>query len=138
MFGLPGETIDQVIQTAALINSLPIHNVKIHNLHVLKNTPLAQDFGAGQFQPIEFEEYMERVKVFLQHLNPKVAVHRLAANATRSEELIAPKWTGDKMRTYQAMIDHLKETKSYQGQFYGKHTTNPLGSFDTLSLTDPH
>lgn len=117
MFGLPGETREQVIETAKRINDLPIQNVKLHNLHVLKNTPLADDYAQGLFQPIEKEEYFERCRLFLQHLSPRVAVHRLSALSTRGDELIAPQWTSRKMETYQQMVDYLKTTQSWQGQF---------------------
>ena len=36
MFGLPGETNEMIIETARKVNALPISNVKLHNLHVLK------------------------------------------------------------------------------------------------------
>jgi radical SAM protein (TIGR01212 family) len=118
MFGLPGETNEQVIEAAKLVNSLPIQNVKLHNLHVLKNTPLAEDFAKGEFQPIEKEAYFERCRLFLQHLSPEVAVHRLSALSTRGNELIAPQWTSRKMETYQGILNYLKTRESYQSQLW--------------------
>ena len=118
MFGLPGETDQQLIETAKLINSLPIDNVKLHNLHVLKNTPLADDYAAGNFMPLERKEYADRVTLFLQHLHPKVAVHRLAALATRNDELVAPDWVARKMEAYQNLIDHMRDKGAYQGQYF--------------------
>ncbi len=118
MFGLPGETDDHLIETARLINGLPIDNVKLHNLHVLKGTPLEEDFNSGAFQPIERTEYFRRSALFLQHLSPKIAVHRLAALSTRPEELIAPIWTGQKMRTYQGMLDYMADLGLFQGQLF--------------------
>lgn len=116
MFGLPGETDEDIIGTAEKCNSLPISNVKLHNLHVLKNTPLAEDFARGTFAPISQELYFERVLLFLQHLRPEIAVHRLAALASRFDELIAPAWTAKKMEIYQGLIDAMKARGVYQGQ----------------------
>ena len=90
MFGLQGETQTQVQQTALLLNTLPIHNVKLHNLHVLENTPLKEEYLEERFEPIEKREYFERCRIFLQHLKPDIAVHRLAALSNRPEELVAP------------------------------------------------
>lgn len=116
MFGLPGEGENQIRETAAICNSLPIDNVKLHNLHVLINTPLAEDYARGEFIPLTRDEYSERVMIFLQHLRNDIAVHRLSALASRSEELVAPAWTGKKMETYQSIIDYMNERSAYQGQ----------------------
>ena len=118
MFGLPGETDEQIIETAKLVNSLPIQNVKLHNLHVLKNTPLEEDYRAGAFEPISKELYFERCRLFLQHLSPEIAVHRLSALSKHAEELVAPEWTSRKMEMYQHMLDLMKNKNSWQGQLY--------------------
>lgn len=116
IFGNPGETESQMIETARLCNSLPITNVKLHNLHVLRNTPLEEMHARGEFAPIELNEYAERVRVFLEHLSPRIAVHRLAALSSRPEELVAPAWTGNKMGTHQALLEHLRARGSFQGK----------------------
>ncbi len=118
MFGLPGETNDQIIETAEIVNHLPITNVKLHNLHALKHTPLEEMYKQGSFIPIEREEYAQRVKLFLKHLSPKIAIHRLAALSSRWDELVAPKWTSDKMGTHQFIIDTIRTDHSYQSQCY--------------------
>lgn len=118
IFGNPNETDQRIIETAKICNDLPITNVKLHNLHVLKNTPLETMFHEGQFTPVEFEAYARRVELFLQHLNPRIAVQRLAAYASRWDELVAPEWTKDKMRTHQELIDFLRAHQSYQGQLF--------------------
>lgn len=116
IFGNPGETDEHIIQTAKIVNELPITNVKLHNLHVLTNTPLEEMYHRGEFTPIDRETYAHRVKLFLQHLAPHIALHRLAAFASRWEELIAPKWTSDKMGTHQFIIDYLREQQAHQSQ----------------------
>lgn len=115
MFGWPTENDKQIIETARLCNSLPISNVKLHNLHVLVKTPLEEMYRKGEFQPIDLELYSHRVGLFLSHLSPRIAVHRLAALSSRWEELVAPNWTRHKMKSYQAIIDHLNNQKMQQG-----------------------
>ncbi len=117
MFGLPNETNDEIIKTAKILNQLPINNVKLHNLHVLSNTPLETIYRQGDFQPCELDEYRDKVILFLQHLSPHIAVQRLAAVASRWDELVAPQWTKEKMRPSQTIEDRLKELNTYQGQF---------------------
>ncbi len=118
IFGSPGETDERIIKTAEIVNTLPITNVKLHNLHVLKNTPLEGMYHAGEFMPIDQLTYTRRVELFLQHLSPRFALHRLAAYSSRWDELVAPEWTKNKMGTHQAIIDHLRAQGSYQSQFF--------------------
>jgi len=115
MFGLPNETDEEIVETALKTNELGIDHVKLHNLHVLKDTPLEKDFFDGKFTPIERDDYARRVGLFLSHLDPNIYVHRLAALSSRSDELIAPDWTSRKMETHQFIIDRLKEFNYKQG-----------------------
>lgn len=115
IFGSPNESNEEIIQTAKICNDLPITNVKLHNMHVLKNTELEKWYHAGNFQPISLEDYSKKVQLFLSYLHPRIAVHRLAAYASRWEELVAPQWTADKMRPHQEIIDALRANKIYQG-----------------------
>ncbi|MEM7645521.1 MAG: TIGR01212 family radical SAM protein [Pseudomonadota bacterium] len=118
MFGWPGETLEDMRLTAKRCNELEVHNVKLHNLHVLKKTDLAKEFQSGHFKPIELEEYAEYVSEFLVHLSPEIAVHRLVATASRWDELVSPQWTRNKMQNYQYMVEHLQKKNLYQGQKY--------------------
>ncbi len=123
MFGLPNETDTDVIAAARECNELPIDNVKLHNLHVLKRTPLEEEFYAGSFIPTDKDTYFHRCMLFLQHLDPRIAVHRVAALSNKPGELVAPDWTGFKMRTYQDFLNFMKEHKASQGQLFGKAVT---------------
>lgn len=116
MFGLPNEKEKEIIETAKIINDLPITNVKLHNLHVLTKTPLELLYHRREFFPIDRETYARRVQLFIEHLAPHIYIHRLSAFASRWQELVAPKWTSDKMGTHQFLIDHLNAQGSYQGK----------------------
>ncbi len=115
IFGSPEESERQVIETARICNDLPITNVKLHNMHVLKNTELEKWHLAGTYAPIELPEYTHKVQLFLSHLHPRIAINRLTAYAPRWDELIAPKWTADKMGPHQAIVDFMRAEKIYQG-----------------------
>lgn len=119
MFGWPGESDEDAVKAAIECNKLKVNHIKLHNLHVLRNTPLAEDFEKHAFKPIEKAAYFQRSRLFLQNLNPNIAVHRLAALSNRPEELISPEWTGYKMRTYQEFLDYMGEMTAWQGQDFG-------------------
>jgi len=118
MFGLPNETDEDVVRAAEMCNQLPIQGVKLHHLHVLKNTPLEQMYESGEFSPVDFQTYAHRVQLFLEYLSPLIHIERLAAYSSRWDELIAPDWTKNKMMTHQHIIDLLRKNQSYQSRFY--------------------
>ncbi len=115
MFGNPQETPSEIVRAARACNELGVQNVKLHNLHVLKGTPLADLYHAGQFQPVSLEQYSERVGLFLAHLNPNIPVHRLTATSSRWEELIAPDWTRYHLKGYQFIIEDMQRLGLRQG-----------------------
>lgn len=121
IFGLPNESEQRIIDTALMINQLPITNVKLHNLHVLKNTPLEKLYHEGKFEPLELEPYAEKVILFLRHLNPDIALQRLAALCSRWDELVAPAWTAQKMQPIDYIENQMKERGVMQGDLYDPH-----------------
>lgn len=131
MFGLPGESEDQLMDTARTLTGLGVHGVKLHNLHVLKNTPLERLHREGRFHPIGLEDYARRVRIFLEHLSPRVAVHRLSAVASRWEDVIAPEWVKEKMRPMQAILGELERWDSWQGKHYRNEGFRPVERAET-------
>lgn len=123
IFGLPEEDEQQIVETAEIVNRLPIDNVKLHNLHVLANTPLHDLYRQGRFSPVTLEAYTEKVCRFISHLSPRIAVQRLAAVAPRWDELIAPDWTRLRLQPTQAIIKALNERSLYQGICYKPDAT---------------
>lgn len=115
IFGLPNETDPDIIHTAKTINSLPVDSVKLHNLHVLKNTPLEKEYRQNGFQPLELEPYADRVILFLEHLSPYTPVQRLAAYAGPDVGLIAPQWTGDRLQPSTWIQKQMAQRNTYQG-----------------------
>jgi len=118
MFGLPKESDQQIIDTAKILSDLDVDGVKLHNLHVLRNTKLETMYRNDQFTPINLEEYTRKVTLFLENLSPKITVHRLTAVASRWEELISPHWTREKMRPSQHIEDNLKLKNTWQGRVF--------------------
>jgi hypothetical protein len=118
MFGLPGETEPQLRETAGELSRRGVAGVKLHNLHVLRGTPLEDEYRAGAFAPATLETYAERVVAFLEALSPRIAIHRLNAVAARWEELVAPDWAREKLRPTEAIRGLLRERDTWQGRLY--------------------
>ncbi|MDO8494046.1 MAG: TIGR01212 family radical SAM protein, partial [Deltaproteobacteria bacterium] len=115
VLGLPGETKEDILETARCFASLPLDAIKIHNLHVVKGTPLAKDFQEGRYQPISFEEYVDWTIAFLEETPPHFVIHRINAHAPRSLTL-APEWSVNKLGIFNAIEKEMERRNSWQGK----------------------
>ncbi len=119
ILGLPGETPADMLATADLVASLPIHAVKIHNLHVVRDTPLADMYKAGDVRLFSRDEYVSVLCDFVERLPPAVVVHRLSGDAP-PDYLVAPSWCLDKPGLLRAIDAELARRDSWQGRAYGR------------------
>jgi len=117
--GLPQEGRSEIIETAQQISRLPLRGVKIHALHVVKETKLAQLYQAGSVRLLGPEEYIGLVCDFLEHLNPGFVIMRLVSNA-KPEVLIAPQWINNKQKMLDAIEAEFKRRKTKQGIYYAQ------------------
>lgn len=76
--GLPGESLDEMRKTAEQLARLPIQGIKIHLLHVLEGTVLADQYRAGEFPLLTREEYVSVVCDQLELLPPQVVIQLMA------------------------------------------------------------
>jgi len=118
ILGLPGETQEDMLATADTLAALPVHGVKIHNLHVVRETPLEQMFRAGEVRMLDFDGYVQIVCDFLERLPPGMVIHRLNGDAP-PDYLVAPLWCVDKSRLLKAIQAELTRRDSWQGKHVG-------------------
>jgi len=114
MLGLPGETYDDMMQTAQRIASLPFHSIKIHLLHVMKDTALEKDYHDGKLKMFTMDEYVKTACDFLEHIPADISVQRLTADAP-PHILVAPQWCLERKLIYQKIDDELERRNSGQG-----------------------
>lgn len=91
IMGLPGETPAMMADTIRAVNRLPVDVVKIHQLQVLRSTPLAdiyEDIGLHIPSPGEYARFCARIVGLLR---PDIAIERFVSQAP-PELLISPKW----------------------------------------------
>ena len=112
--GLPGETKEMMINTAKFLNDLDIDGIKIHMLHVIKNTPLADIYLARPFPILTKEEYIDIVVSQLEVLKPEIVIHRLTGDP-KKEDLIAPDWVLKKFVVLNDIDKEMKRRDTYQG-----------------------
>ena len=117
ILGLPGETKETLAQTIAYLNTLPIQGVKLQLLHVLSDSDLAELYHAGQYTPLEKEEYIALVADCIAHLREDIVVHRLTGDGDKNT-LLAPLWSLNKRDVLNTLHKYLKENHIRQGMSY--------------------
>lgn len=112
--GLPNETKEMMIDTAKEVAKLPIHAIKIHMLHLLKNTKLAKEYEENPFHILTLEEYVEIVCEQLTYLPKEIVLERLTGDGIASD-LITPLWTIKKVCVLNEIDKYMSKNNLYQG-----------------------
>lgn len=133
ILGFPGESREEMLAAPALFNRLGIDGVKLHNLHVIKNTQLEKYYHLGQVPLLSRDEYVGLVIDFLERLDPNIVVHRLSGETYRAIT-VAPDWSIDKLGVHNAIFKAMEERDTWQGRsFLPGQATNPLQTGSTWS-----
>ena len=112
--GLPYETHDMMIDTVRHLNKLKIDGIKIHMLHILKDTKLEELYEKEKFKILSKEEYVQIVCDQIEELNDNIVIHRLTGDG-KKEDLVAPLWTLKKVSVLDDIDKELKKRGTYQG-----------------------
>ena len=112
--GLPGETKEDMIETVKYLNKLKINGLKIHMLHIIKNTDLADYYEKHPFHILTEEEYIDIVISQLEYLDPKIVIHRITGDP-KKEDLIAPTWLLKKFCVLNDIDKEMVKRNTYQG-----------------------
>lgn len=115
ILGFPCEGREEMLQAPRLLNRLGIDGVKLHNLHVIKNTVLEKIYRAGAFTLLSREAYVSLLVDFLELLAPEIVIHRLTGETYR-ELTVAPEWSLNKIATLNAIQKELEERNGWQGR----------------------
>ena len=114
ILGLPGESREDMLKTAAEMTALGVDGVKLHLLHVLARTRLGDLYRAGEFEVLGQEEYVGIVADVLERLPPATIIHRLTGDGPR-DQLLAPLWSLNKWEVLNAIDAELARRGSVQG-----------------------
>ncbi len=117
IFGLPGESREQMLKTVSDVAELRPEQVKIHLLHVLRDTRLAQMYAEGGYTPLEKDAYVSLVADAIELLPPDTVVARVTGDGM-GEELLAPGWSRKKVSVINDIDKLLYARNSWQGKKY--------------------
>ena len=115
--GLPYETKEDMLKTIDDINELEFDAIKIHMLHVIKDTVLADIYHKQAFPILSKEEYIDIVTSQLEKLKPEVVIQRLTGDPMK-EDLIAPTWVLNKTQILNDIDKEMVKRNTYQGAKY--------------------
>ena len=120
IFGLPGESREDMLKMSDIISGLPLTTVKFHQLQIIKDTAMEQEFknNPDDFELFTWEEYLNFFVIFLEKLNPAFVVERFTGEAP-PRFLVGEGW--GKKRTDQIVNlfeKRLEEIDTWQGRHY--------------------
>jgi len=117
--GLPYETKEMMLETVKFLNNLDIQGIKIHMLHILKNTKLATLYEKEKFKVLTKDEYIDIVVSQLELLRDDIVIHRITGDP-KVDDLIEPTWLIKKFVVLNDIDKELKRRDTYQGRLSKK------------------
>lgn len=120
ILGFPGESREETLAMAPAISDFGLDFLKLHHLHVVRHTAMAQEYQKHPFPLLAYEEYLDLVVDFLERLNPSIRLERLFGLAPENL-LLGPHWGKTKAEIQYAIEQSLQKRKTYQGRLYRRN-----------------
>lgn len=115
--GLPYETKEMMLETVKHLNTLDIQGIKIHMLHIIKDTALENLYLKEKFNVLSKEEYIDIVISQLEILKPNIVINRITGDPVK-EDLIEPTWLLKKFCVLNDIDKEMVKRNTYQGKKY--------------------
>jgi len=112
--GLPYETEEMMLETVKHLNDLDIQGIKIHMLHIIKDTGMANLYLKENFHVLSKDEYIDIVIKQLEILDPKIIVNRITSDPDK-DTLLEPVWLTEKCQLLNDIDKEMKKRNTYQG-----------------------
>jgi len=117
ILNLPWDNLEDVVETAKIISVLQVDGVKLHSLYVVKDTPLEILYRKGKIKIGSLNEFINRAITFLEYLDPKIVIHRLAADPPHIGTVFG-NWGLPKIEILNRIEKEMILRGSYQGKKY--------------------
>ncbi|WP_234122090.1 TIGR01212 family radical SAM protein [Clostridium hydrogenum] len=122
IFGLPGENIEDMLNTIRYISKIDIQGVKLHLLHLMENTPLVNLYKDGKLHFMEKDQYVDLVCEAIAMLPESIVIHRLTGDAPR-DLLIGPLWSLKKWEVLNSIHKKMFTCNLHQGLYFYTNNT---------------
>jgi len=120
IFGLPGETREEMLKEAEIISELPLKTVKFHQLQIIRGTGMEKEFQRypSDFENFTWENYLDFIIRFIERLNPAIVVERFTGEAP-PRFLAREAWGKKRTDQFIRLIEkRLEELNTWQGKCY--------------------
>ncbi len=117
ILNLPYDTQIDVIETSKIVSIMKNDLVKIHSLYIAKDTCMANEYLHGDFQICSKEEYFERLRLFIEHLEPSIVIERLFSRIPEKDALFS-NWQTSWWKLHDEFMEHMSTHGSFQGKKY--------------------
>ncbi len=124
ILGLPGETPEMMRQTAHSIAALGVDGVKLHHMHVVRDTTLEKMYREQDIPILTMEAYAALAADVLERMPPWTVLQRFVGDV-QGDTLIAPKWREGKLRVLEAIQGELERRGTQQGSKYSGPSSPP-------------
>ena len=115
--GLPGETIEMMQENVRrTIQDSDIQGIKLHLLHLMRNTRMLRDYHEGRLQLMRRDTYVSLICDQLEMIPPEIIIHRLTGDAPW-DSLVGPIWSLKKWEVLNEIDQEMLRRNSYQGKF---------------------
>ncbi|HNX59251.1 MAG TPA: TIGR01212 family radical SAM protein, partial [Spirochaetota bacterium] len=114
ILGIPGESWQDMMDTAILISRLPVQGIKFHHLHVIRGTALSEIYAESSFRLLSINEYISTLCDFLERTPKNILIHRISGDR-EEQSLIAPKWGMLKGSIQTGIENEFSRRGSWQG-----------------------
>lgn len=115
--GLPGETYEMMMENVKrTILDSDIQGIKLHLLHLMRNTRMLRDYHEGRLRLLGFKEYVDIICDQLELIPQDIIIHRLTGDAP-FESIVGPMWSLKKWEVLNAIDQEMLRRYSYQGKF---------------------
>lgn len=117
IFGLPGESWQDMEESVRYVASLRPHGVKFHNLHIPTGTVMYEEYLRGELSFPSSDRHADYVARAIEYFHKDTVIMRLTTDTPGSRHSI-PGYFLDKTIVYNKVREHLEKRKSYQGARY--------------------
>lgn len=128
ILGFPEESFQDMLDTVKIAQECGSYGLKLQMLHVIRGTKLAHMYEKNPFKLMSQDEYLELIVELIQHIDPKVELHRITGE-TEEKSLVAPEWVRHKTRIFDAFDNILATRDLWQGKKWGAKNTTPDRNF---------
>ena len=120
IFGLPGETVGDMLGYAPIINKLPLHSVKFHQLQIVRGTAMEKEFAArpSDFVTFSLDEYLDFIADLLERLRPDLYIERFAGEVPPRFVNSTPWGLLRNTELIRLLEQRLEQRNTFQGRLY--------------------